>query len=198
MTKPKPFSPTSFAEAGSPGSGIPRRRSRVARPLLEIGRTETREFATLAGLPWQDDPTNDETDALRNRIRHRPLPALEADYNLAIRSALVGLAQLAGGRNDASPGGELLTDGWRIPNSMLWAAGPNEAGGIVREALRGWRRLWDRPRGNAKGMGGSDGIEDGYRAQGRSARAARRLLAGVPVATFAPSWLNTGKRRFVT
>lgn len=150
-------------------AGIPRRRGRIARPLLEVGRTETREFATLAGLPWQDDPTNDETDALRNRIRHRLLPALEADYNPAIRSALAGLAQLAAGRDDGSPLGEVLADGWRIPNSILWAAGPNGAGRIVREALRGWRagygidraemqRVWEVVTGSRTAVELRDGL----------------------------------------
>ena len=33
-------------------AGIPARRGRIARPLLDMTRSETRELATLAGLPW--------------------------------------------------------------------------------------------------------------------------------------------------
>lgn len=119
--------------------GIPRRRGRIVRPLLRITRSETREFATLLGLPWEDDPTNEDLDPLRNRIRLRLLPLLEAEYNPAIRSALVGLGEIATGQVDAVLSGEQLGDGWRIPNAVLWAAGPDATARIVRAALRPWR-----------------------------------------------------------
>ena len=117
-------------------SGIPRRRGRIARPLLGITRAEAREFATLSGLPWDDDPSNEDLDPLRNRIRHRLLPALEAEYNPAIRQALAGLAELMPTERDIRPAGEQLADGWRIANSVLWAAGPDGAAQILRESLR--------------------------------------------------------------
>ena len=119
--------------------GIPRRRGRIVRPLLSITRSETREFATLLGLPWEDDPTNQDLDPLRNRIRLRLLPLLEAEYNPAIRSALVGLGEIATGQVDDVLSGEQLGDGWRIPNAVLWAAGPDASARIVRAALRPWR-----------------------------------------------------------
>lgn len=103
--------------------------------MLAITRSETREFATLSGLPWDDDPTNDDPDPLRNRIRHRLLPTLEAEYNPAIRSALAGLADLLA--VDESRGyGEQFEEGWRIANSVLWAAGLDAAAEIIRTALR--------------------------------------------------------------
>lgn len=122
-------------------TGIPRRRDRIARPLLGVTRAETREFATLSGLPWEDDPSNEDLDPLRNRIRHRLLPALEAEYNPGIRQALVGLGGLVetglmAADGHEQPAGEHIADGWRIANSVLWAAGPAGAARIVREALR--------------------------------------------------------------
>jgi tRNA(Ile)-lysidine synthetase-like protein len=73
--------------------GIPARRPPFARPFLAVTRSETREAASLAGLPWMDDPVNESLDPLRNRIRRRLLPMLE-DYNRRIRQSLATTARL--------------------------------------------------------------------------------------------------------
>lgn len=74
--------------SGSDGlRGIPRRRRPFARPILSVGRAETRELATLAGLPWRDDPSNLWDEFLRVRIRQDLLPRLER-YNPRIRESL--------------------------------------------------------------------------------------------------------------
>lgn len=58
-------------------SGIPRFRPPITyRPLLEISRSETREIATLVGLPFVDDPMNSDMSLGRNRVRRRVLPLL--------------------------------------------------------------------------------------------------------------------------
>ena len=77
-------------------AGIPPRRGRFHRPLLGVWRTETREVATLAGLPWEDDPQNDDPRYLRNRIRRRLIPLLEAEYQPRLREGLVRLSELVG------------------------------------------------------------------------------------------------------
>ena len=74
--------------------GISPRRPPFARPLLAVTRSQTRELATLAGLPWMDDPVNDSPDPLRNRIRRRLLPDLEAAYNPRLRRSLATTARL--------------------------------------------------------------------------------------------------------
>ena len=73
-------------------AGIPLRRGRFHRPLLGVWRSETRELATLSGLPWEDDPQNDDTRYLRNRIRRRLIPQLEAEYQPRLREALVRMS----------------------------------------------------------------------------------------------------------
>lgn len=73
-------------------AGIPALRSPFARPFLGVSRAQTRELATLAGLPWQDDPANDDPAPRRNQIRRRLLPQLEADYNPRLRQALTAMA----------------------------------------------------------------------------------------------------------
>jgi tRNA(Ile)-lysidine synthase len=58
-------------------AGIPRHRPpNVYRPLLGVTRAETREIAMLAGLPFRDDPMNDDLGFSRNRLRHRVMPLL--------------------------------------------------------------------------------------------------------------------------
>jgi tRNA(Ile)-lysidine synthase len=79
--------------AGAAGlTGIPRRRGRIIRPLLDVSRAETRELATLLGLPWTDDPTNLDTSLRRNSLRREVIPYLETRFNSAFRTALVRLA----------------------------------------------------------------------------------------------------------
>ena len=77
-------------------AGIPPRRGRFHRPLLGVWRSETREMATLSGLPWDDDPQNDDPRFLRNRIRRRLIPQLEAEYQPRLREGLVRMSALAG------------------------------------------------------------------------------------------------------
>lgn len=65
-------------------TGIPyHRRPNVYRPILDVSRSETREIAALADLPFRDDPANESLDLTRNRIRHVVLPRLrELNPNL--------------------------------------------------------------------------------------------------------------------
>ena len=48
----------------------------VVRPLLEVPGEVIRAAARERGLPFVEDPTNQETNATRNRIRHEVLPLL--------------------------------------------------------------------------------------------------------------------------
>src|SRR5947207_1831041 len=66
--------------ATSPGSralrAMPKRRGRLVRPLLGLSRERTRELATAAGLPFEDDPSNLDPAFARNRIRAEVMPVL--------------------------------------------------------------------------------------------------------------------------
>jgi tRNA(Ile)-lysidine synthase len=65
--------------AGARGlSGIPPRRGRIVRPLLDRGRAEGIAFLEAAGLRWRDDPTNATPRYARNRLRLGAWPALLA------------------------------------------------------------------------------------------------------------------------
>lgn len=60
-------------------SGMPyQRTSQMYRPFLDVSRQETRELATLGGLPFVDDPTNTDLDLRRNFVRLELIPRMEA------------------------------------------------------------------------------------------------------------------------
>ena len=72
--------------------GIPVFRApNVHRPILGVTRAETREIATLAGLPFRDDPMNNDFTLTRNRIRRTLLPLL-AEFNPQVVEALARAA----------------------------------------------------------------------------------------------------------
>ena len=72
--------------ASSPGRramlGLAPRRGSVVRPLLSMGREDTRRLALEAGLPFYDDPSNKLGSFRRVRIREDVLPVLR-EINLA-------------------------------------------------------------------------------------------------------------------
>jgi tRNA(Ile)-lysidine synthase len=58
-------------------AGMPARRGRVIRPLLEASGATLRGLLTAAGVAWRDDPSNDDPSFLRNGVRAELLPLLE-------------------------------------------------------------------------------------------------------------------------
>jgi tRNA(Ile)-lysidine synthase len=67
----------------------------VARPMLGIGRQEVQDYLSHIGQSARHDPTNNQSQQTRNRIRNELLPALARDYNPDVLSALVRLASMA-------------------------------------------------------------------------------------------------------
>ena len=117
--------------------GIPSRRGRIARPMLEVTRSETRELAALAGLPWMDDPGNADLGHLRNRIRLQLIPQLEAEFNPALRRNLTVAARAISEAGLAGPvPGEAVDGGWRVPAGVLWAMGSEGAVRAMRAVVR--------------------------------------------------------------
>lgn len=77
-------------------AGIPERRDRWVRPMLGVTREEARRLAAELGLPFADDPANDDFALRRNRLRHRVLPVLRETAPAADRAILRAAALLAG------------------------------------------------------------------------------------------------------
>jgi tRNA(Ile)-lysidine synthase len=122
-------------------AGIPARRGRLVHPLLGVWRAETRELATLAGLPWFDDPANLDATVVRNRIRRTVIPDLEAGFQPNLREILARTAEHAAA--DADVLGELARSirpvpapggGLRLAIGALRAAGPVVGGRAIRAA----------------------------------------------------------------
>ena len=57
--------------------GMPARRGRIVRPLLDQRRATLRQLLDGAGITYRVDPSNDEARYLRNRVRAELLPLLE-------------------------------------------------------------------------------------------------------------------------
>ena len=75
-------------------AGIPARRGPWLRPFLSFGREELRAEADRLGLPYVDDPANEDDRFLRSRVRHRLLPEIERNYAPGISVDLTRTATL--------------------------------------------------------------------------------------------------------
>jgi len=73
-------------------AGMAVRTAGVERPLLGITRAMLTDYAARAGVPFIDDPSNDNRAHLRNRLRLELLPAFEAARPGFLR-ALLDLAE---------------------------------------------------------------------------------------------------------
>ena len=68
--------------AGPTGlSGIPIKRGKIIRPLLETTREEILDFLKQNNIKFRIDKTNLKSDYLRNKIRNKLLPGLLKGYN---------------------------------------------------------------------------------------------------------------------
>jgi tRNA(Ile)-lysidine synthase len=63
------------------------------RPLLGFRRDELRAMGARAGLEWVEDPSNEDTGFLRNRIRLELIPELTRTYNPRLVESLTELAR---------------------------------------------------------------------------------------------------------
>jgi tRNA(Ile)-lysidine synthetase-like protein len=77
-------------------TGVTRESGALARPMLAISRSETRELSALALLPFFDDPSNLDRGLRRNAIRLEVIPQLSARFNPRLVEALARFAELIG------------------------------------------------------------------------------------------------------
>lgn len=78
-----------FRGAGTLGlSGIPIKRGKLVRPLLEISREEVLKYLKQKKLFYRIDKSNLTPQFLRNKIRHKLLPWLKNEINPEIISTL--------------------------------------------------------------------------------------------------------------
>jgi tRNA(Ile)-lysidine synthase len=74
-------------------AGIPVRRGRLVRPLLNVDRAAIRAYLVAHRLEAVEDRTNRDTQFLRNRIRHEVLPRLVAEAGAHLPAALRRVAR---------------------------------------------------------------------------------------------------------
>ena len=121
--------------------GIHRSRPGLVRPLLEVTRTHTRELAALLGLPFADDPANEDASYRRVRIR-RTLAGWERNLAPGIGRRLADLARLVETdvafleRAGASAKVESLGGAVRVAAGEVRTLPPALAARVVRRALR--------------------------------------------------------------
>ncbi len=68
----------------------------LARPLLQITRSELTTFATERQIPYVCDSSNQDLSFQRNRLRHQLLPLLQDLAGPAVRQSLLRLSAQAG------------------------------------------------------------------------------------------------------
>ncbi|MBZ5605158.1 MAG: tRNA lysidine(34) synthetase TilS [Acidobacteriia bacterium] len=65
------------------------------RPLIDVGRGQTREFLRSRSIEWREDSSNVDPRFARNRLRNDLLPQLRREWNPRIEQALAQLGDLA-------------------------------------------------------------------------------------------------------
>jgi hypothetical protein len=126
-------------------SGIPVfRPPNIYRPFLDVSGSETREIATLASLPFLDDPMNQNPNLRRNVIRREVLPSLSR-FNARLIESLSRLAtsaRLDSDYLDHRAARTVVARGdksTRIPLGALIAADPVLANRVLASVIRSLR-----------------------------------------------------------
>ncbi len=116
------------------------RRRQCLRPLLGVSRGQIEEFVEEEGVPFVEDPSNQDTALVRNRVRRRVIPLLEDEFdpsmvwNLAERAQSLAadceaLQQVAQESVDRIGGVEWKSRAWlegcraeltRLPYAIQW------------------------------------------------------------------------------
>ena len=74
---------------------------RLVRPLLGAARDEIIQYLVQHGIPWREDPSNQDRSLVRNRLRHEVLPRLE-EINPRVVASLCRTASLLAAEADRS------------------------------------------------------------------------------------------------
>lgn len=109
-------------------------RGWLARPLLEISRSEIEAYATQHKLTWINDPTNALTDFNRNYLRHEILPRLMQRWPAAA-------ASIADSASHLGEAGELLEEeSEKLLLGMLAAPGQLQLEPLLQQP-HAWQKM---------------------------------------------------------
>jgi tRNA(Ile)-lysidine synthase len=109
--------------AGPAGlSSMPVSRGKMLRPLLSVSKKEITSYLAENKVSWREDSTNTDENFLRNRIRRKLVPLLDACFP-SWKSGLLGMAQTQSLVSDFLAG--------EAETRIVWT---REAGGLVTDA----------------------------------------------------------------
>jgi tRNA(Ile)-lysidine synthase len=114
--------------AGAAGlSGMPVRRDKIIRPLIQIKRKEIERFLEINQIPFRLDSSNYLTDFNRNKIRLKLLPVIKKEFNPRIVDSLNRAADIIS-----------LQQGYvqKISEQILKRIGKKRKGKVVIDAKR--------------------------------------------------------------
>jgi len=86
-----------FLRGSGPAGLAPmmRNKGRILRPLLDVGRQDVLNYLKENNIQYRTDSTNDDISLLRNRVRHKLIPVLDAQFP-SWRSSVLTLAKTQG------------------------------------------------------------------------------------------------------
>jgi tRNA(Ile)-lysidine synthase len=125
-------------------AGIPARRGRIVRPLLDVDRATVEAHLAAYHLEAVDDATNRDPRFLRNQVRHGLLPLLAAQVGSRVPAALRRLARASREAVEALDAlvrprlaGHLAPTpvGWRLGLGVFEGLPPGAVKAAVRLAL---------------------------------------------------------------
>lgn len=94
---------------------------KIFRPFLSFSKKQIVDYATAKGLIWMDDPTNAESDYLRNWIRNDWLPALENKHQGGVQQLAKSIDRLLDQPDEVSNSIHFSTG--KVEFSRLWFFG---------------------------------------------------------------------------
>ena len=121
--------------------GIPERRGKLVRPMLNVSRADIEAYLAARGIPHVEDETNGDQSYTRNRVRRQLIPLLEELNPRAVEHICAAAARLKEDEAELSRQGRQLAalaeetaEGLSIPAAAL-ARAPGPA------ALRALKEL---------------------------------------------------------
>jgi tRNA(Ile)-lysidine synthase len=118
----------------------------LVRPMLELKRQDVLEYLAAIEQDFRSDSTNEDTQWIRNRLRHELLPQLRERYNPQVDAALLRLAVQAGEAQQivaelAAGLGDKCVDAKSSRSKVNCASFEGQPAIVVREVFKlAWRQ----------------------------------------------------------
>ena len=120
---------------GSAWQGMAGIKPTTSRPILQLRRSETEDLCSSLGITTVSDPSNNDPQFRRNRIRHELLPLLCDIADRDLVPVLVRQSELF------RDGSEFISEEAKQINPTDTKALENAPRIIAREAIRNW--IWE-------------------------------------------------------